>query len=145
MLVIILLIEDQQREPTKKAGLATCLFRWLPLLGSNHATLFRYAQRRVCFFVLQKKQTSLSATSCAIMMSCRCEPNKRKKNKREQPFSYSLLFGSPQQFRTLSKIVIQKFMLKESNYYYITQVSLKSTTDCTKLRASASLGSVAKS
>ena len=25
------------------------LFSWLPLLGSNHATLFRYAQRRVCF------------------------------------------------------------------------------------------------
>ena len=24
-------------------------FRWLPLLGSNHATLFRSAQRRVCF------------------------------------------------------------------------------------------------
>ena len=29
-------------------------FRWLPLLGSNHATLFRYAQRRVCFLFYKK-------------------------------------------------------------------------------------------
>ena len=29
-------------------------FRWLPLLGSNHATLFRYAQRRVCFLFYKR-------------------------------------------------------------------------------------------
>ena len=61
-------------------------------------------------FCFTKKQTSLSATSCAIMMSCRCEPNKRKKNKREQPFGYSLLFGSPCWART-SDIMINSHAL----------------------------------
>ena len=31
----VLLIQDEQKEPTQKAGRLTCLLCWLPLLGSN--------------------------------------------------------------------------------------------------------------
>ena len=41
-------IKSNRESKTKTEPVWTPFPFWLPLLGSNHATLFRYAQRRVC-------------------------------------------------------------------------------------------------
>ena len=63
MVSMVELIEDEQRSQNKNGALLDSVLFWLPLLGLN---------QRQCFATLNGEfamQTSLSATSCAIMMS----------------------------------------------------------------------------